>query len=141
MNFFEAIETCLTKYATFQGRAPRSEYWWFFLFNLIVSAVARLIPLVGIIIPLAMLLPNIAVSVRRLHDTDRSSWFLLLPAPAVVILIVLAVIAMNGQVPAAGLLATIFGLIALGCWAVLWVWFCQRGTLGPNRYGGDPLAA
>jgi hypothetical protein len=93
MNFFEAVETCLTKYATFRGRAPRSEYWWFFLFNLIVSAVARMIPLLGIIIPLAMLLPNMAVSVRRLHDTDRSSWFLLLPAPAVVILIVLAVIA------------------------------------------------
>jgi uncharacterized membrane protein YhaH (DUF805 family) len=140
MNFFEAVETCLTKYATFRGRAPRSEYWWFFLFNLIVSAVARMIPLLGIIVPLAMLLPNMAVSVRRLHDTDRSSWFLLLPAPAVVILIVLAVIAINGQVAAAGLLARIFGLIALGCWAVLWVWFCQRGTLGPNRYGADPLA-
>lgn len=139
MNFFEAIESCLTKYATFRGRAPRSEYWWFFLFNLIVSGVSRLIPIIGILIPLALLLPNSAVSVRRLHDTDRSGWFLLLPAPAGLIVLVVFLVAMTGQVPGVVVFAAVFGLITLGCWIVLWVWFCQRGTLGPNRYGDDPL--
>jgi uncharacterized membrane protein YhaH (DUF805 family) len=140
MNFFQAVETCLTKYATFAGRAPRSEYWWFFLFNLILSAVARLMPLIGLILSLAILLPNMAVSVRRLHDTDRSGWYLLLPAPAGLVLIVLFMMATNGQVPGLGLLRVIFGLIALGCWALLWIWFCQRGSIGANRYGEDPLA-
>lgn len=82
MNWYLDV---LKKYAVFSGRARRKEYWMFILFNLIVSivlAVADLSlgsPLVlYYIYSLAVLLPSLAVSVRRLHDTDRSGWWMLL---------------------------------------------------------------
>jgi uncharacterized membrane protein YhaH (DUF805 family) len=80
MNFFEAIGSCLGKYATFEGRASRAEFWWFALFMLIVEVATALVSQkVGIVAQLVLLLPNLAVSVRRIHDTDHSGWFVLLP--------------------------------------------------------------
>jgi len=79
MTFGESIKTCFSKYADFSGRASRSEYWWWFLFVVLVSAATGLISdklTAGF--SLAVLLPGIAVSVRRLHDIDKSGWFLLL---------------------------------------------------------------
>jgi len=79
MNFTTAVRTCLKKYSTFSGVAARSEYWYFILFvglgNLLFSISALL--LLRIIWGLAFLLPNLAVTVRRLHDTGRSAWWLL----------------------------------------------------------------
>lgn len=79
MTFGESIRTCFTKYATFEGRAARSEYWWFVLFTFLASAAANLISesLSGLV-SLTTLLPSLAVGARRLHDTDRSGWYLLL---------------------------------------------------------------
>ena len=79
MNFGLAIVTCLSKYATFTGRASRSEFWWFFLFQTLVSVAAGMFGdgfsgLIG----LSLLLPSIAVATRRLHDIDRSGWWQLL---------------------------------------------------------------
>lgn len=85
MGFLEAIKTCFGKYATFSGRARRSEYWWFALLSLILS----LIPVVNIIYGLAAFIPGIAVCVRRLHDTGRSGWWLLLALIPVVNLILI----------------------------------------------------
>ncbi len=78
MTFGESIRTCFSKYATFSGRASRSEYWWFFLFNFLVSLGCGMISdtLSGLF-SLAVLLPSLAVGVRRLHDIDKSGWFLL----------------------------------------------------------------
>ncbi|WP_412479744.1 DUF805 domain-containing protein [Azonexus sp. IMCC34839] len=78
MTFGESIQTCFGKYADFTGRASRSEYWWWALFNLLVCLGAAMISdiLYGLI-ALGLLLPNIAVGVRRLHDIDKSGWFLL----------------------------------------------------------------
>nr|WP_320137078.1 DUF805 domain-containing protein [uncultured Amphritea sp.] len=77
--------TVLKKYAVFSGRARRKEYWMFFLFNIIImlilSVVDNLVGSLGIIgglYGLAVLIPGIAVSVRRLHDINRSGWWLLL---------------------------------------------------------------
>jgi uncharacterized membrane protein YhaH (DUF805 family) len=79
MTFQESVRTCLGKYADFSGRATRSEYWWFALACLIASVVAALIhPYVNVAVALLVLLPQIAVGVRRLHDSGRSGWFLLL---------------------------------------------------------------
>lgn len=79
MTFTESISTCLKKYATFEGTASRSEYWWFFLFQIIVGAVAAVIsPKLNTVLGLVFLLPSIAAATRRLHDTDRSGWFQLL---------------------------------------------------------------
>ena len=80
MSFVDAVRTCFSKYADFSGRARRAEYWWWALFNLLVTAVLVvlmymlgstlvLIPLLGIV------LPGLAVTVRRLHDTSRSGWW------------------------------------------------------------------
>ena len=75
----------LKKYAVFNGRARRKEYWMFILINVIVSfAVGFVGGLIGTSIPgsiysLAVLVPAIAVGVRRMHDTDHSGWFLLIP--------------------------------------------------------------
>jgi len=75
----------LKKYAVFSGRARRKEYWMFFLFHLIISFVIGFTEgflgssgVVGILYSLAVLIPTIAVSVRRLHDTGRSGWWLLI---------------------------------------------------------------
>lgn len=80
MNFQEAIQTCFKKYADFNGRASRSEYWWWALFNLIIGMISGLAlgETLGTIASLALLLPSLAVAARRLHDIGKSGWFLLL---------------------------------------------------------------
>lgn len=115
MGFGEAISSCFGKYAGFSGRAPRSEYWYFILFYVLVLIVATVIdavvigyPLVQGIASIAMLLPTLAVGARRLHDLDRTGWWLLL-----------------AFVPIANIL--------------LLVWFCMKGTTGANQYGPDPI--
>ena len=71
MGFLDAIKSCFNKYATFKGRATRSEYWWFVLLNFIMG----FIPFVGYVWPLVVFIPTISVCVRRLHDTGRSGWW------------------------------------------------------------------
>lgn len=79
MTFFESIQTCFRKYATFDGIASRSEYWWFILFTAIASAICQEISVgLGAVFSLATLLPTLAAATRRLHDTDRSGWWQLL---------------------------------------------------------------
>lgn len=80
MNFGQAITVCLQKkYVDFSGRARRSEFWWFILFNLLANLVASMVnETLAIIVTLALLLPAIAVGARRLHDVGRSGWWMLL---------------------------------------------------------------
>ena len=82
MNFTTSVTTCLTKYVTFSGRATRSEYWWFILFSIvvqvIVAAVAGHDSAISMLADLALLLPGLAAGSRRLHDTGRTAWWLLL---------------------------------------------------------------
>ncbi|WP_250471284.1 DUF805 domain-containing protein [Caballeronia sp. GAFFF1] len=122
MGFSETVRVALIrKFATFNGRARRSEYWYFQLFAGIVAGVAMVlmginedslavISLVTIVV-LALFLPSLAVTVRRLHDTGRSGWFYLV-----------------AFVPLVG------GIL-------VFIWTCSRGTEGVNRYGSDPLNA
>ncbi len=137
MGFVDAVRTCLTaKYATFEGRAARSEFWYFSLFYammlLVFGAVGfvlgggsnfragnlrSFLPFVPlIIVVLAMIMPTIAVTVRRLHDRDMSGWWYLG-------FIVLSVIPVVGKLVS---LATL-------------VLYALKGTVGPNRYGRNPL--
>jgi uncharacterized membrane protein YhaH (DUF805 family) len=119
MDFVPAITNGFQNYATFTGRASRSEYWYWVLFNVIVSALTTLIDIfvfpsseispVNSVAMLALLLPSIAVLARRVHDIDRTAWWLLL------------------------LLTVIGGLVLL-------YWAFVKGTDGPNQYGPDPLA-
>ena len=79
MSFVQAVQVCLRKYVDFSGRAARSEFWWFALFQLIVLLVAsRLGELIYGVVALVLVLPSLAVGARRLHDIGKSGWFLLL---------------------------------------------------------------
>ncbi len=87
MDFVTALKTCFSKYATFEGRARRSEFWWFSLAIFIGSCI----PLLGYIIGVATLIPSLAVGARRLHDTGRSGWnllWMLLPVVGSILLII-----------------------------------------------------
>jgi uncharacterized membrane protein YhaH (DUF805 family) len=125
MTFPQAIASGFRNYARFSGRAARSEYWCWVLFGVLVASAARIldeaflpelaidIVQVGplyVVTTLALILPGIAVAARRLHDRDRTAWWLLL------------------------------WLTILGGFVLL-VWFCRRGSVGPNRFGPDPLPA
>ncbi len=119
MNMSEAVRTCLSKYATFSGRAGRPEFWWWVLAVILVSIVANIIDAIvfgvgpegqsiGVLsglLGLALILPQLAVAARRLHDTDRSAWWLLI-----------------GLIPVVGFLV------------LLW-FYIQKGTPGTNRFG------
>jgi uncharacterized membrane protein YhaH (DUF805 family) len=108
MTFSESIQTCFSKYADFNGRAVRSEYWWFVLFLVLVSlALSMVSDIVSGIFSLAVLVPSIAAAARRLHDTDRSGWWQLIA------------------------LLPIIGII------VLIVFLAQEGSAGTNRFDGN----
>ena len=100
MTFGQSVKTCFGKYATFSGRASRSEYWWFCLFNFIIGLLLGWIPVLGWIISIALFLPGLAVGARRLHDTGRSALnllWLLLPFVGAIILIVFYLGASQGD--------------------------------------------
>ena len=94
MTFFQSVRSALTKYATFSGRARRSEYWWFLLFYALVGLVAVPLDLIleievgevglfDLLSRIAFLVPVTAVSFRRLHDVGRSGWWLLTIVPPI----------------------------------------------------------
>jgi uncharacterized membrane protein YhaH (DUF805 family) len=80
MNFTDAVATCFKKYADFNGRASRPEFWWFVLFTIVVSIVGGAVfrNWVMSLINLALFVPSIAVGARRLHDIGKSGWLQLL---------------------------------------------------------------
>lgn len=93
MNFQESIKVCFSKYADFTGAASRSEYWWFALATFLGSAAASTInQTLGALFSLAVLLPSLAAAARRLHDTGRTAWWLLIGLVPLVGLIVLIVL-------------------------------------------------
>jgi uncharacterized membrane protein YhaH (DUF805 family) len=114
MSIADAVRSVLTQYATFSGRARRSEYWWFFLAYFIASVVASIIDgilgvmVLGVILGLGLLIPTLAVGVRRLHDIGKSGWWLLI------------------------------GLIPLVGAIVLLVFACQDSQPGTNQWGPSP---
>lgn len=137
------------KYAVFSGRAPRAEYWWYTLATAIIgfpvdmvdSAVGNTGVISGVF-NLALILPGLAVTVRRLHDTNRSGWWLLaflIPIAAVAFFAFTATV--GGTMPFqtvgfAGLAVAVIGLIVIG--VTFFVFTILPGTDGPNDYGPDP---
>ena len=119
MPFGDAVKICFNKYVDFNGRARRSEFWWWALFTFLLGFVASIIDavlgtrsssgtgLVESVANLAVLLPSLAVGARRLHDTGRSGWWLLL------------------------------WLLCIVGWIFLVIWFCQDSH-GDNKYGASP---
>lgn len=135
MNFTAAVQTVFfKKYATFRGRALRSEYWWWTLAIILISTAAQIVDIsflatqvhmmrgpgafsvehngpLSTVVALATIVPNLAVMVRRLHDSDMSGWWFFIVF-----------------IPLFGMLFLLYLLI-------------RRGTDGPNRFGPDPLGA
>lgn len=105
MTFSEAVRDGFAQYATFIGRSSRSAYWWWYLFSLIVFAVAFAIDLglgtriVSGLATLALLLPNLAILVRRLHDTGHSGWWILISLVPLIGAIVLLVFTVQASEP------------------------------------------
>jgi len=136
MKFTEAIKTYYRRYVDFGGRSIRSEYWWFQLyFYLVVLALALplfmggfdmqteeiiglgWISVVGLgLWVLAHIIGNISLAVRRFHDLNQTGWLVL-------------AFTVGGALPVVGTLVSLANV----------VWFCFRGTDGPNTYGRDPL--
>lgn len=159
MGFGEAIRSCFGKYAVFSGRARRSEYWYFVLFGIIVSMVTNTVdaiingassgavpaPISGIA-SLALMLPQLSANVRRLHDTNRSGWwigaFYLYLIGAVIFGVALFAVSGSRGFDDGRLIAgmVIFGLGAFAYMVVLLVFTILPGTHGTNRFGPDPKA-
>ena len=121
MNFFDAIKVCFVKYTNFSDRASRSEYWLFTLFLTILGLVVGFIesamgvPWDDVLAPgstvltIVTFVPALAVTVRRLHDLNKSGWWLLL----------------------------YFTII--GIFFPLLYWFCKKGDEEENRFGPNPI--
>lgn len=92
VSFIDAIKLAFAHYADFKGRSRRSEYWWFFLFDTIVSGViSAIVPDLALIWTWVVLIPNLAITARRLHDTGKSGWFylwILLPLVGQIIVLI-----------------------------------------------------
>ena len=110
-GFVDAVKSAFQNYANFKGRASRSEFWWFYLFYIIVAFVIGLLSgilgesignILLLIFVLAIIVPFIALTARRMHDSDKSGWFQLIPFYNLYLAII-------------------------------------KGTDGPNRFGPDPL--
>ena len=109
MNFGQSISVCLSKYATFAGRASRPEFWWFTLFQILLSLVAGMFgDTISGLVGLALLLPGLAVGARRLHDIGKSGWWQLI-------------------------MLTVIGLL------VLIYWWAQPTVEGSSQYDAAPV--
>ena len=115
MTFTEAIKDGFDHYTKFDGRAARPAYWWWFLFSILVAIGANIIDAIlgtwGVVnglAALALLLPGLSVSIRRLHDTDHSGWWILI------------------------------GLIPIIGFIVLLVFYLRDSDPGENKYGPPP---
>ncbi len=142
MNFTEAISVCFSKYFTFTGRARRSEYWYFYLFTLIGNLLLTLIDaaifgdveVLSSVFALAVTIPTLAAGTRRLHDTNRSGWFQLLPIIAIPLLLPGIFLMQTNEMVGIGLLV-IAGLVLLGASITLLVWYASEGDPTINNYG------
>jgi uncharacterized membrane protein YhaH (DUF805 family) len=137
----------IRKYAVFSGRASRAEYWWFYLLTIVVNLGSKLFDrilgtddVIGGLLGLILLLPWVSVTVRRLHDTDRSGWWAVTLVGAVTAIIIVAVMAgAMGADESGPIVAIVVAALALlGLSITMLVFMAQSGTDGPNRYGPDP---
>ena len=158
----------LRRYADFSGRSRRMEFWMWQLFQVIVyigvivlamvfgggmmmmsgdpsgmmaaGGAMLIIMMLSGLYALAVLIPSIAVAVRRLHDTERSGWWILAPLAGYVLMIIGGVMAASSpDAPGIGGVVALVGMVALiGLGITLLVFYFLEGTRGPNKYGPDP---
>lgn len=145
VSFPEAIKRAFTNYCCFTGRASRSEYWWFALFNIIVTGAIYLLLGYGskastIVIGLyglATLLPGLGLGFRRLHDIGLSGWWIIILMAAIYVLMIVGFISMilhDGSMAALG----ICFIGALACYAAMIIMTVLPSQPRPNKYGPVP---
>ena len=114
MTFSDAIRSGFDHYFKFDGRASRSEFWWWVLFAILVSIAANIVDAIigaqifSFLVALGLFLPGLSMAIRRLHDTGRSGWWILI------------------------------GLIPLIGFIVLLIFYLEQGNPAPNEYGPPP---
>jgi len=144
MDFQTSIVTCLKKkYFTFQGRASRSEFWFFFLFTVLVNVANELIfaiipvytlyLIVSVVSSLAFFIPNIAVTARRLHDTNHTGWWQIFPAIPIILGATVAMIFLDEGFLTFPIVVAVIIAIAI------FVFLIRKGTEGDNRFGPSPF--
>ena len=125
MTFTQAIASGFRRYLDFRTRSSRSEYWWWTLFSALTSVLPRVFAevlfggtaILNTLNAILLFIPGLSVAIRRLHDTDRSGWWLLI---ALGIIVISALI--------------YWALILIGILLLIY-WYVQPGTAGSNRYG------
>ena len=152
INFKDALTTCIEKYATFSGRATRAEFWYFTLaiglINIVTSMVGGLLVAITDVqafsifrwlSQLVFIVPSVSVSVRRMHDINKSGWYVLICWVGLVLLLLGLSFGKastashpNGFLSAIGVL-----MLLISAGLVIWqiVLYCTRGTQGTNQYG------
>ncbi len=133
VDFFDAIRICLNKYADFKGRASRSEFWFFTLAQVILSALATQ----SEIIFLALLLPGLAVSARRLHDTGKSGWWQVLPMSLFLGSLAMTALAYFDSVSDNNekrIVIVLAALLWLASIVIMMILFFAKGQDAPNRF-------
>lgn len=145
VSFGEAIGICFKKYADFTGRARRSEYWWFTLFQFMVGIVLGWIPFLGQIVALAFLLPSLAVAARRLHDIGKSGLWLLAPYGCIIVTVIFLMVGMLGYrgdyshfSGSMMIVSCIFVLASLVFSIILLIWCVTDSKPEENEYGPSP---
>ena len=167
-SMMAAVKTCLRgKYATFSGRARRSEYWWFMLFQYIISAAIGILTVVSsiaiaiiiifrggfpdekemylynpgiwlyIIFILAFMIPSIAVACRRLHDINKSGKLLLIPFVASPVLVIGSIV-LAVFYNSLWVLVPVFYLLTLAVLIIMIVWMATKGKPETNKWGPSP---
>ena len=142
MGFWQAVSTCFRKCADFSGRAQRSEFWWWILFSQLASIIVTIVSFgfLTLVFSLAVLLPSIAVTARRLHDIDKSGWWQIMYALPLVLSMFSMGIAASQDNRFFGFVTIILGLAFFASIIVLFIWYATKGTQGNNSFGADPLA-
>jgi uncharacterized membrane protein YhaH (DUF805 family) len=134
MNFQQAVRTCLQKkYADFTGRAQRPEFWWYMLFYFLVQLVTGVIDvaigvdIISTIAGLALLVPTLAVTARRLHDLGQTGWLQVVPG-----IISLALVLVMIVMP---FMATLLIVLMVAVFVAFLIYLAMPGQPGPNKYG------
>ena len=158
MNFLESVKSGFRRYATFSGRSTRSEFWWWWLFQVLAQMILGVVDAdLANIVYVGLFVPTLAVSVRRVHDTNRTGWWVAWPWISLGILIVSGLALLvdlgidlatsvawdsnNSLDGASGFVLLIIGLAALSlvvAFIVNLIFFLQKSDPNLNRFGPPP---
>ena len=121
VSFPDAIRLGFQHYFDFRSRSTRAEYWWWVLFVILTQQALNVVNIrIGILFGLAVLIPGLSLGTRRLHDINKSGWWLLMWV---------------------GIFLIRFGIFLIAPVIVLIVWHTKRSDEGTNKYGPDPRQA